>query len=141
MSFYNMINGVKQATFTVLPMLGKHPDSYPRFRDCFLYDEDHPEYDKCIQIYTRTGGGNRESYWNENQEMKNMPGYIIDFDDSFDSTYASWIFEVPKKWESDFEHIFNGEMDKVSDEYVEYVKKIYPTIVEKIDKLFMRNKG
>lgn len=30
-----MINGVNQATFYILPMLGKHPDEYPRFRDCF----------------------------------------------------------------------------------------------------------
>ncbi len=34
MSLYNMINGVNPATFFILPMLGKHPDEYPRFRDC-----------------------------------------------------------------------------------------------------------
>ena len=31
-----MINGVQPATFFLLPMLGKHPDEYPRFRDCFV---------------------------------------------------------------------------------------------------------
>ena len=36
MSLYNMINGVQPAAFFVLPMLGKHPDEYPRFRDCFI---------------------------------------------------------------------------------------------------------
>lgn len=35
MSLYNMVNGMNQATFFVLPMLGRHPDEYPRFRDCF----------------------------------------------------------------------------------------------------------
>ena len=43
MSLYNMICGVKPATFFVLPMLGEghHPDTWPRFRDCFLGDEEH----------------------------------------------------------------------------------------------------
>lgn len=36
MSLYNMINGVNPATFIILPMLGKHPNEYPRFRDCFI---------------------------------------------------------------------------------------------------------
>jgi hypothetical protein len=30
MSLYNMVHGTTQATFFVLPMLGKHPDEYPR---------------------------------------------------------------------------------------------------------------
>lgn len=36
MSLYNMLNGVNPCTFLILPMLGKHPDEYPRFRDCFI---------------------------------------------------------------------------------------------------------
>ena len=29
------MNGVNPATFFILPMLGKHPDEFPRFRDCW----------------------------------------------------------------------------------------------------------
>jgi hypothetical protein len=37
MSLYNMMNGANPATFFILPMLGeKHPEQYPRFRDCFV---------------------------------------------------------------------------------------------------------
>ncbi len=54
MSLYNMINGVNPATFFILPMLGKHPDEYPRFRDCFVGEDQ-----KSIEILTRVGGGNR----------------------------------------------------------------------------------
>lgn len=54
MSLYNMINGVNPATFIILPMLGKHPDEYPRFRDCFIKDG-------MIEVYTRVGGNNRDS--------------------------------------------------------------------------------
>lgn len=63
---YNMMNGTSMATFFVIPMLGKRPDEFPRFRDCFLNDEEHPEYKNHIHVYTRTGGGNRESYQVEN---------------------------------------------------------------------------
>ena len=41
MSMYNMMHGCNQSTFSILPMLGKHPDKYPRFRDCFCSDEDY----------------------------------------------------------------------------------------------------
>ena len=40
MSLYNMLHGVNPSTFFILPMLGeKHPDEYPRFRDCFIGDD------------------------------------------------------------------------------------------------------
>ena len=63
--------------FLVLPLLGKHPDMYPRFRDCFVEG-------KIIQVYTRTGGGNREAYIEENQAIRDMDGFIRDYDDDFD---------------------------------------------------------
>ena len=96
-----MINGVKPATFFVLPMLGKHPDEYPRFRDCFIGDDERPELKDHIHVYTRTGGGNREGYEVENQAMREMPGFVTDYDDGFDCTFASWVFRVPERWKAD----------------------------------------
>lgn len=136
MSLYNMLHGVTQATFFFLPMLGKHPDEYPRFRDCFLKDEEHPEYDNHIHVYTRTGGGNREVYETENEEMRSMKGFVADFDDSFDGTFASWIFKVPEKWEADFAALIEGRMKDVSPEYREQMKNIYPKLATKFDELF-----
>lgn len=139
MSLYNMINGVKPATFFVLPMLGKHPDEYPRFRDCFLGDDEHPEYADHIHVYTRTGGGNREGYEAENQAMREMPGFVTDYDDSFDCTFASWVFRVPERWESDYEKIKAGNIKDVSAEYQAELRRVYPKLAEKWDELFSAN--
>lgn len=136
MSLYNMINGVNPATFFILPMLGKHAEEYPRFRDCFTRDEEHPEYDDHIHIYTRTGGGNREGYVKENQEMREHPNFITDFDDSFDSTYASWVFSIPEKWKDDYDLIKNQDILNISDEYKQQLYKVYPKLKETFDKIF-----
>lgn len=136
MSLYNLINGVNPAVFFILPMLGKHPDEYPRFRDCFCNDEEHPEYNDHIHVYTRTGGGNRGSYEDENAEMTEMPDYVADFDDSFDSTYASWIFRVPDRWKDDFTKLREDRISEVSDEYKEEIKRIFPKLADKVDELF-----
>lgn len=137
MSMYHLINGVNPATFLILPMLGKHPDEYPRFRDCFIADEDHPEFDGKIQVYTRTGGENRETYRAENAEMEQTEGFITTFDDNFDSTYASWVFEVPERWRADFDTITNRkEVKAVSKEYQAELRRVYPKLEEKWYLLF-----
>jgi hypothetical protein len=136
MSLYNMLNGVKPTTFFVLPMLGKHPDEYPRFRDCFLGDADHPEYDGCIHVYTRTGGGNREGYEAQNTEMQEMPEFVADFDDDYDSTYASWVFKVPERWAADFAKFQAGKIAEFSDEYKAEMVRVFPKLKEKFEEIF-----
>ena len=136
MSLYNLLNGVSPATFFILPMLGRHPDEYPRFRDCFIKDADHPEYDGHIHVYTRTGGGNREAYESENQSMMDMEWYVTDHDDDFDCTYATWVFRVPERWLSDYNYIVGGEFSKISDEYKEQMKLVYPKLSDRFDEIF-----
>ena len=136
MSLYNMVNGVNPATFFFLPMLGKHPDEYPRFRDCFLADEEHPEYNDHIHVYTRTGGGNREEYEEENSSMMAMPDYVTNFDDSFDCTYASWAFKVPEKWKEDYEALMRKDFGAVSEAYKAQMKEVFPRLADKFDELF-----
>lgn len=48
-----MINGVNPATFYILPMLGNHPDWYPRFRDCWVENGQ-------IAVLTRVGSLKRK---------------------------------------------------------------------------------
>ncbi len=136
MSLYNMINGVNPCAFFVLPMLGKHPDEYPRFRSCFIADPEHPEYNNHIHVYTRTGGGNREGYEAENDAMRAMPTFVTDFDDSYDSTFASWVFSVPEQWKADFEKFVNGDAKNFSPEYRAGMDRIYPKLVEKFAEMF-----
>ena len=49
-------------------------------------------------ILTRTGGGNREAYKAENEELRKLPGYISDSDDPFDSTFAWFRYAFPAEF-------------------------------------------
>ena len=132
MSLYNMINGMSPATFFILPALGKHPDEYPRFRDFFVGDSERADTDGKLIIYTRTGGGNRDSYEVENEEMRQMPGFLFDYDDSFDSTFACWVFDVPEKWADDVAKVLSGNGRDVSGDYRDLCAGVFPKIADKI---------
>lgn len=136
MSLYNMLNGVKPSTFFALPMLGHHPDEYPRFRDCFIGDDERPEYANHIIVYTRTGGGNRESYEAENNWIRSIPGFVADYDDSFDCTFACWVFQVPERWEPDFAKVISGKLLEISPEYKAEMYRVFPKLKEKFDDIF-----
>ena len=147
MSLYNMINGVNPATFFILPMLGKHPDGYPRFRDCFIGKQTNDESEtdtfgipkkkldtnkKLISVYTRAGGGNRDDYANEIQELRSMAGYIEDYDDDFDSTFATFVFEVPAQFIEDYDKVLEGSIIETSQEYKNIVDRVYPKLQGKL---------
>ena len=129
MSLYNMINGVNPATFFILPMLGEeHPDDYPRFRDCFIQDDE-------IHVYTRVGGGNRNCGFGE-EELQSHPNYLRDFDDDYDSTYATYVFSVPDEFKPDFELIKAGKIKEISEKYKERLYSVFPKLKESFDKIF-----
>ena len=132
MSLYNMICGFSPACVILLPMLGRKADEYPRFRDCFISeDREH------IEIYTRVGGGNRGCGYGEEALYKD-PNFDYSYDDTYDSTYGTYVFNIPQKWRGDFDHIMANEWKDVSDEYVDEVKKFYPKLKDKINKIFER---
>lgn len=127
---YNIINGYNMACVLILPMLGRKQEEYPRFRDCFVEDG-------MIAIYTRVGGGNKGCGFGE-EELYKDPNFIKTYDDDFDNTYATYLFNVPEKWKPDFNKIMDGNAKEVSDDYYNYVKEFYPVLAEKgiIDKVF-----
>jgi hypothetical protein len=131
---------VNIATFLVLPVLGKHPNEYPRFRDCFLKDEEHPEYDGYIQIYTRVGGGNRNSGYGE-EELYKHPDFVATFDDSFDSTYATYVFRVPEKWKDDFNKFKEGKILEFSDAYKLELHRIFPKLSDEFVSMGIKPEG
>jgi len=135
MSLYNLINGVTPYAFFILPMLGKHPDEYPRFRNCFLKDEEHPQYDNHIHVYTRVGGGNRGCGYNE-EELYKHPNFVATFDDNFDSTYATYVFSVPTQWKDDFDKIVGGKTKEISAAYKAELYRVFPKLKKKFDELF-----
>ena len=138
-TMYHMMHGTTLATFFVLPMLDKHPDEYPRYRDCFLSDEEHPEYDDHIHVYTRVGGGNRKTGLGEEELYKNKH-YVTTFDDSYDSTYATYVFKVPTKWIADFKKFKERKIKEFSEEYKKQLYKIYPKLKDKLDEIFKKAK-
>lgn len=122
MSLYNLINGYNSACIFILPMLGRKPEDYPRFRDCYV------ENGK-IAVFARVGGNNRNAGFGE-EDLYKDPNFDSTYDDEFDNTYGTYLFNVPEKWKDDFDKLTNGKFDEVSDEYVEAVSHIYPKLAE-----------
>jgi len=100
MSLYNQLFGMNQAAPVLLAVVLKLDleaiKAIPRFRDCYI-SEDGNE----IIIYTRTGGGNRAEYEAQNEKLRQIPGFLGDEDDSFDSTYAYFRYA----WPDDRKHL------------------------------------
>lgn len=121
-----MLNGVNPSTFLILPMLGKHPDEYPRFRDCFIEEGQ-------IVVLTRVGGNNRNSDLGEDK-LYSHPNFVTTYDDDYDSTYGYYVFSVPDEWKDDFEKLLKGE--KPSEKYIEQMCKIFPKLEDNFKKLW-----
>lgn len=124
MSMYNALMGFNPACLLIMPMLGRKQEEYPRFRDCFISEDK-----KHIDIYTRVGGGNRNSGYGE-EELYKDENFVETFDDDYDSTYATYRFKVPTKWQKDFDNIITGEWQDISQEYINTIKAMYPKLAE-----------
>lgn len=135
MSLYNIINGVRPAAFFALPILGWHGDDIPRFRDVFLGDEEHPDYDGFIHVYTRVGGGNRDCGFGE-EMLYAHPLYEATWDDSFDSTFATYCFRVPDEFKADIEKMRAGDYANLSPELQAKCRATYPKLATKFDELW-----
>lgn len=122
---YNMMFGWNPACVLLAPMLtDENPQVFfPRFRDCFLSDDK-----EHIEIYTRVGGGNRDEYDEEIEKLRSMPTYLLDEDDDFDCTYATFTFAIPEQWRDDFERIKTGDVGSLSDSYVERMQRCFPKL-------------
>jgi hypothetical protein len=133
-SMYRMTNGVNPSTFFVLPMLSeKHPDDYPRFRDCFSVVNEKGE--NQIHVLTRVGGANRNQGFGE-EELQKHPNFLYDADEEEDNTYATYVFSIPKEWKEDFKRITEGNLKEISQAYQHRLRKVFPKLNDKFDQLF-----
>lgn len=119
MSLYNMLFGENPFSGLLLDVLGTTKGAIPRYRDCYLDEKGR------IVIHTRTGGGNREYYENEescrdnypeywegdpetnpsgpwNADLRKLPGFLYDRDDDGDRTYANFLYAVPEPFKEQF---------------------------------------
>lgn len=92
MSLYNMMCGFNPAAGRLLAAINLDPNIIPRFRDVWI----NSDMTK-ITVHTRTGGGNRDDYEDQNNAMTAHPLYLRDSDDDFDSTFANFTFRVPEE--------------------------------------------
>jgi len=134
---YNMMHGVSPLTAFAIPLLGdKRPEEYPRFRDVFASDPEHPEYDQgrgdayYIHLYTRVGGNNRGCGEGET-ELYDHPQYVATFDDRSDTTYGTYVFRVPAEWIDDWRAVLEGRFSDTSPDYRRKVETMFPTLVAK----------
>lgn len=101
MSLYNQLFGTNPMAPLLLSMINLKPGDVGRFRDCY-YDGEH------IVVFTRMGGGNREEYQSDIEDLQEHPGYVKDQDEEIDCTYASFFFELP----AGFKELMDAEKDK-----------------------------
>ena len=92
---YNLATGVNPLAPILLRVLNLEAHKVPRWRDTYL-DPKGP----YIVVYTRTGGGNRETYQEQNAALRAAEGFVDDWDDSLDSTYAHWAYHVPSSFQA-----------------------------------------
>lgn len=123
MSLYNAIWGYSGACVFILPLLGRRAGEYPRFRDCYVTEDNN------IAVFTRVGGDNRGQELGE-EELYKDENFLDTFDDDFDSTYGTYVFKCPDKWKADFDKLLSKKFNEVSDEYIELIGSYYPQLVE-----------
>lgn len=150
MSLFNALFGQNSAAPELLSMLGLKTEDMGRFRDCFLKRRESGPL--SIIIFTRNGGGNRSAYEATTNALRAHPEYLSDFDDDFDSTYASYEFKVPLKHEARAEELalggalpaempmqrFHGLIERLKsdakDEETTRARKVGEQIMQKINK-------
>jgi hypothetical protein len=96
MSTYNLAMGTSPLASLCLALLGIDPKTAPRLRDAWVSDDG-----ERIIVLTRTGGGNRSSYEEENAKLTQVEGFIADHDDIRDNTFAHFVYEAPEAHKAD----------------------------------------
>jgi hypothetical protein len=114
MGIYNALFGVNPAVERLLQAMGldvSFVKEIPRFRDVYFTLPD------IVTIFTRTGGGNRVVYEFQNDALRQIKGFVSDYDDSFDSTYAHFIYKISAKEAEKF-------LSEIPEEHLENVIKL-----------------
>lgn len=109
MSLYNMVHGYHPLVAPLLELLKfdtpEKRAEIPRFRDCYLFQNE-------IRLLTRTSGGNRSDYEEENEALRQREGFLRDWDDGFDNTFAWWAYKWPEGWDEQLQMM----LDKIKED-------------------------
>lgn len=88
-----MLNGFSPVAEPILQMLELGPDSFGRFRDAFLRDDEAGGGLRAV-VLTRCGGYNKEEYKDIIDSLKKHKLFIKTYDDDFDNTYSYFEFRI-----------------------------------------------
>lgn len=116
MSFYNMLFGINSHTPFLLATLGLRENDVERLRNVFVGDDG-----KTIEIYSRTGGGNREGY--PNLKMRKLPTWQGSVDDDYDCTYCTDTFAVPSEFTEDVKNLSDILTHGLRPEFAQHLSK------------------
>lgn len=109
-NLYNIIHGTNRYAAFLMGSLAILPDQVGRFRDCYMHRAPTGELE--IHIYTRNGGGNRESHADVTAKLRTHPLYLRDFDDPFDATYATYAFRPNPRMRADLETFAKSDTEQ-----------------------------
>lgn len=87
---HTMMIGQNPDTAIVLEVLGLE---FARLRHCYLGRT--LDGTVIVTVKTRTGGGNRDDYREIIRTIRNHKYYMKDYEETFDNTYAHFVFHVP----------------------------------------------
>jgi hypothetical protein len=90
MSMYHMMCKANPAAGRLLGIINLDHATIPRLRDVWA-NADMTE----VTVLTRTGGGNRAAYNDENTGLSLHPLFLRTADEEWDSTYATFVFTLP----------------------------------------------
>lgn len=121
---HNMMDTMLGPLECFLPMIDLTPNDFPRYRDIAMENhvQNHGAYELCV--VTRTGGGNREEYEEENKSLSFNKYYLSNNDASYDSTYAEFYFRVPDEFTEDIRKLQNKEVTNINDLSKTYTDKL-----------------
>lgn len=121
-SLYGIVHGVHPLAGILLALLdlSTAANSTGRFRDCYLQRNEHGALE--IYLLTRNGGGNRPGYAAITNALRAHSSYIRDFDESCDSTYATYVFRVPSHAIQGFEFGIAADPDLIPKSFAERSK-------------------
>ena len=128
---YNALNGYNPACLFFMPLLFNGDfqfNSIPRFRDCFLSDDE-----SHIEILTRVGGANRGQGYGEDV-LESHPCFVRHYDVEEDNTYGVYVFKCPDYFKDDFACLVAGgeRLKQLSDRYWSHLFSVFPKSVDRL---------
>jgi len=112
-----MLFGMNSQSDLLLAVVGLKKNDVERFRNCFAR-----EGGKTIEVYSRTGGGNRDDYPQE--FMRHLPGHRTSVDDDFDCTYCTDTFDVPAEFVQDVANLSDIITHGLRPEFAQHLAKV-----------------